>query len=109
MVASMNQLLASCSILALSVAAIEIDVTVLSGPSLKAVTVISTNHVFARVSIYTRLPHTLICIDFTGLPNPLRRADTLKAIFQVDTCSASRTRAGGTFIHVFSTSGSLPA
>lgn len=38
------------------------DVTVLSGPSLKAVTVISTNHVFARVSIYTRLPHTLICI-----------------------------------------------
>lgn len=38
------------------------DVTVLSGPSLKAVTVISTNHVFARVSIYARLPHTLICI-----------------------------------------------
>ncbi len=38
------------------------DVTVLSGPSLKAVTVISTNHVFARVSIYTRLPNTFICI-----------------------------------------------
>lgn len=38
--------------------------------------------------------------DFTGLPNPLRRTDTLKAIFQVDTCSALRTRAGGTFIHV---------
>lgn len=38
--------------------------------------------------------------DLTGLPHPLRRADTLKAIFQVDTCSALRTGAGGTFIHV---------
>lgn len=38
--------------------------------------------------------------DLTRLPNPLRRADTLKAIFQVDTCSALRTWAGGTFIHV---------
>lgn len=38
------------------------DVTVLSGPSLKAVTVISTNQVFARVSVNARLPHTLIYI-----------------------------------------------
>lgn len=36
------------------------DVTVLSSPSLKAVTVISTNQIFARVSIFARLPHTLI-------------------------------------------------
>lgn len=36
------------------------DVTVLSSPSLKAVTVISTNQIFASVSIFARLPHTLI-------------------------------------------------
>lgn len=51
-------------------------------------------------SSMTAIQQDLNLTDLTGLPNPLRRADTLKAIFQVDTCSALRTRAGGTFIHV---------
>lgn len=38
------------------------DVTVLSSPSLKAVTVISTNQIFARVSIFARLSHTFIYV-----------------------------------------------
>lgn len=54
----------------------------------------------ASVQNTTAIQKDLNLTDLTGLPNPLRRADTLKAIFQVDTCSALCTRAGGTFIHV---------
>lgn len=109
MVASSCSFLTSCSILALSMAAIHVDVTVLSGPSLKAVTMISTNQVFARVSVNARLPHTLIYINLAGLPSPLRRTETLKAILQIDTRSPLSTRTGSTLIHVFSTGGTLPA
>lgn len=98
-----GHLLAGPSILTLSMAAVHIAVTVLAHPSMKAGTVISTNQVFARVSIEARLHRTLINVYLAGFARPLRRTEAFKAVLHVDAGPALTTGAGGTFICVFST------
>lgn len=101
--------LTGTSVLTLSMAAVQIDVTVVAHPSMKARTVISTNHIFARVSIEARLPHTLINIDLAAPSCPLWRTEAFKAVLHVDAGPSMSTGRGGTFICVFSTGWSRPA
>lgn len=101
--------LACCSVLALTVAGADIDVTVLSGPSPKTVAVISTNQIFARVSVHTGLCRTLISIYLTCFSLPLRRADTLEAVLQVNAGPALSARAGGTFVQIVGAGWTFPA
>lgn len=90
-------------------AAVYVDVTVLSGPSPKTVAVISANQIFARISILTGLSCTLICINLAGLSLPLRRAHTLETVLQVDTGSTLSTWTGGTLVQIVGTGQTLPA
>lgn len=101
--------LACCSILALTVTVTDVDVTVLSRPSPKTVAVISANQIFARISVHTGLPCTLIRIYLAGLSFPLRGTHTLEAVLQINTGSTLGTRAGGTFIQIVGTGRTLPA
>lgn len=104
-----GHLLAGPSILTLTMATVHIDVTVLANPSTKAGTVISTNQVFARVSIEARLPRTLINVYLAGLARPVRRTDAFEAVLHVHAGSSLSTGARGTFICVFSTGRPRPA
>lgn len=108
-VVTLRTLLACCSILALTMAAIDVDVTVLSGPSPKTVAVISANQIFARISVHTGISCTLICIYLAGLSLPLWRAHALEAILQVDAGSTLSTRTGGTLVQIVGTGRTLPA
>lgn len=90
-------------------AAVDVDVTVLAGPSPKTVAVISTNQIFARESVHTGLSCTLICINLASLSFPLWGAHTLKAILQVNTGSTLSTWTGGTLIQIVGTGWTLPA
>lgn len=104
-----GHLLAGPSILTLTMAAVHIDFTVLANPSRKAGTVISTNQVFARVSIVARLPRTLINVYLAGLARPLLRTEAFEAVLHVHAGPALSTGAGGTFVCVFSTGGPGPS
>lgn len=106
---SIYLILANASILALTAAVINIDVTVFSCPSWDAVTVISTNEISARISINTGISLTLISIQLTGGPNPLWRTNALKAINKVFTDSSAGTRVGRTFINIDSTGWTGPS
>lgn len=90
-------------------AAVDVDFTVLSGPSPKTVAVIAANQIFARVSVHAGLSCTLICIYLAGLSLPLRRAHTLKAVLQVDTGSSLSTWTGRTLVQIVGTGQTLPA
>lgn len=102
-------LLACCSVLALTVAAADVDVTVLSGPSPKTVAVISANQIFARESVHAGLSCALICIYLAGLSLPLWRAHALEAILQVDAGPTLSTGTGGTLVQIVGTGRTLPA
>lgn len=109
-VVTLQTLLARCSIQTLTVAVLHVDVTVLSGPSLKTAAEISTNQIFAKESVLTAIsPRTLICIYLAGLSLPLWRAHTLEAVLQVDTGSTLSTRAGGTLMQIVGTGRTRPA
>lgn len=81
----------------------------MSRPSPKTDAVISTNQIFARVSIHTWLSCALIYIYLAGLSFPLWGAHTVKAILQINTGPTLSARTGHTLIQIVGTGRAVPA
>lgn len=77
---TINQVLASSSILTLSKTVINIYITILARPASNAVTIVAANQVSAGVGIKTRFTLTFVRIYLTRFSSPLRWANTFKPI-----------------------------
>lgn len=99
-VVAIHQVRASPTILALTMAVVNVDVAVGTAPTRQAVAVVAAHQVSARLGVHTRLPLALVRIELTGAAHPLWQAPALKIVEPITARSSIPARIRGTVIDV---------